>query len=185
MTYSSASRCARVRIERRSLPVFGSLIAMTAISSPRAMGEHVVGDDLRMMGKSHRGAIRTGEFLDQNRGVAVVASRAAVFLRHSDAQQTLGACSAPQSRGNDAVVLPLLQMRHDLAIDEAPYLVAKEIVIVAKHRTHGFDLSACRRALVEKGAHGFVMFFGVMGKGLKSGRKLEQRIESDVLALPH
>ena len=78
--------------------------------------------------------------LDDDRAVQEVAPGAAEFLRQVGAQEPLRAGLAPQVAVDDAVALPAGVVRRNLLLDEAPHLLAEDVVLLAERRTaHGLD----------------------------------------------
>ncbi len=78
-----------------------------------------------MRGEADGGGVDAGQLLDHDGGVAEVAAGAAIFLRYRCAQQADLAGLAPDLLGHDAGPLPVGQVGHDLAVNEATRLLAE------------------------------------------------------------
>ena len=77
------------------------------------------------MGPPTAGTIGPAERLRDNHGEAVVRTKAAVFFRNIDCQQTLLAELVPQFAGENFILFPLLVVGLHLRFDETAYIVAK------------------------------------------------------------
>jgi hypothetical protein len=71
--------------------------------------------------------------------MAVVATGTTVFLRYTGAQQPGRAGLQPDVPGHDAGLLPVVQMGHDFAVDEAARHVAEHLVVFTENGSHCFS----------------------------------------------
>src|SRR5690606_17131757 len=103
-----------------------------------AISDDIGRDDFRMSGKPDGGRVGPRKLLDHDGGVAKIATGAAVLFRNGRTEQPQLAGLEPDLLGHDAVLFPLMQVRHNFAIDETPGHFAEHIVVFAENATHHY-----------------------------------------------
>src|SRR5262249_24956684 len=117
------------------------------------------GEDVRQAdGRVHGGhdAVRAppGELLHDDRVVEEVAATAAVRLRQRGAEEPLLAEPSPRLAVGDAAPVPAGDLRLDLALREAPELIAEHLVLLGEDvASHGANIAGARGPRPAAAAH--------------------------------
>ena len=146
MTHSSPSDSARVRIEATSEPASGSVTPMQPTISPRMLGArnccfNSSRAEVRQRGRTHvgmhgdahrdAGGVGLAQLLAEDERVPEVQSLSAVLLGIGQAEHAEVAHLLEEVvRGEDARLLPLLDVRVDLFLDEAPHHLAEHLMLL-------------------------------------------------------
>ncbi len=83
------------------------------------------------------GRAEIGELLVDHRVVAIIEAEAAIFLRYGRAEQPRLAGLAPEGLVDLALLLPAIEMRRQLAIEELADGIAKLVVILVERGAAG------------------------------------------------
>ncbi len=128
-------------MEARSLPAFGSVMAMAVTRSPdtqpgqvsplellRGIGGDVGNDDVAVQRRGQPGGAGPDQFLGHDDRIEEIRPQAAVLLRHLHAEEPLGAHLPPHGFGDDAALLPLQGLGGHLGLQEFPQSLPEEAV---------------------------------------------------------
>src|SRR5690606_16820424 len=87
-------------------------------------------DDIGVEREAGAGAAGIGLLFHQDRRIAAVNARAAVFLRHGGAEEARFARLAPDLARHDAFLFPFLVIGDDLALEELARRLAEHLVVI-------------------------------------------------------